>query len=86
MDSTSAITPTFNLFIYNNWWVTQLPFIATLPGGLQAEQGAEYSWPEVPTHSAAEISPWMEILKRDEARQTVTMDILEQAISPPFNK
>lgn len=64
MDSVSAATPTFNLFIYSYWWITQLPFIVTLPGGVQAEQGAERPWLEVSALSAAKISCWMEILQR----------------------
>lgn len=58
MDSISAAIPTFNLFIYSNWWVTQLPFTVTLPGGVWAEQGAEHPWLEVPAHFTAKISPW----------------------------
>lgn len=60
MDSIPAAISTFNLFIYSNWWVTQLPVTVTLPGGVWAE----HPWLEVPALSAVKISPWMEILQR----------------------
>lgn len=60
MDSIPAAISTFNLFIYSNWWVTQLPVTVALPGGVWAE----HPWLEVPALSAVKISPWMEILQR----------------------
>lgn len=49
IDLMSAAAPTFNLFIYSNWWVTQLPFTVTLPGGVWAEQGSRAPLAESPS-------------------------------------